>query len=112
MIIRKKLLRCVLNFNIVLNETIFSPINGGKLCCKIRAPQRFSMKWQSQVYIESTIDGCTLRYTQYFPFPLQSVMKEKEETKTTELQQPTGVLTPEPSDIKFFPFISMRTELG
>nr|XP_021145630.1 serine-rich coiled-coil domain-containing protein 1 isoform X3 [Columba livia] len=41
-----------------------------------------------------------------------SVMKEKEETKTTELQQPTGVLTPEPSEIKFFPFISMRTELG
>lgn len=62
------------------------------MCGETRELCQFSVKWQSQIYVESSEDVFLLRYIQSFPvhFP---VMKEKEKTKTTELQQPSDVLT-------------------
>lgn len=75
---------------------LFFHIKHGELtamCGKTRELWQFSVNWQSQIYTESTIDDFILSYIQSFPVPFP-VMKEK--LKTTELQQPTDVLTQGP----------------
>lgn len=61
------------------------------MCGNTRGLWQFSVNWRSQIYIVSTTDDFVLLYIVIsLPFP---VGKEKEKTKTTELQQPTDVLT-------------------